>query len=332
MMFDMNFFRNKKILITGASGLIGSRLRHRFFLEDCHLVCQSMRNVPKNEKNKKCNEQWYQASLDSPFFWEKLLYDFEPDIIFNLAAQTSHYECNKNISKAFEINTLPLANLIETLRQKKIFPTLINVGTATQVGLKLKLPVSENAKDNPLTIYDISKLASEHLTNFYANLEGGSGCTMRLCNVYGFSSEKQHSDRGVLNKFIWQSLNSENIKIYGDGNFIRDYVYVEDVIDAFIKVAQNSNIISGKTYLVGSGVRSTLIEAAKLVLELAHKNHGSKSVIEHISPISDLSTIDFRDFIADVSLISGDINWVAKTTLRSGLEKTMLSVLRGSAI
>jgi UDP-glucose 4-epimerase len=318
----LGFFENKKILITGASGLIGSSLRSRLNGVKCELLCHTRKNKRTNFKNGRSVETWKMLPLGIPSFWPQLLDEFEPDIIFHLAAQTSHYEANANISKSVILNTLPIATLIDYLNQRKIFPTLITAGTATQVGLSENLPVSEKEKDLPTTIYDITKLSAELLTSFYSSLEGNSGCTLRLCNVFGYSENMQHTDRGVLNKFITKALNSEKIEIYGHGNYLRDYVYINDVIDAFLMAAENPKSVSGKAYLVGSGIKTSLLEVAQIIVSLANKTYDSKTSIEH-KIIKNENSIDFRNFVADTRLIKNDIGWVAKTKLDEGIAETM---------
>ncbi|MBI3366412.1 GDP-mannose 4,6-dehydratase, partial [Candidatus Roizmanbacteria bacterium] len=131
------------------------------------------------------------------------------------------------------------------------------------------------------------------------------------------------SDRGIVNLMIKKALNDEPITIYGNGEFIRDYLYIDDVMRAFIKAGENIKKTKGNYYVIGTGVGHTILEMATTIKEEISKKIGKKVKIMFVPFPKDTSRIEYRNFVADTSRFMRDTGWSAKISLRRGIKKTI---------
>lgn len=317
-----SYFKGKRILITGASGYIASNLIHSLKNIDCTLVRLDRRTPPPVYPGRAEIVDITGNIQDSRVF-EPALRDV--DIVFHLAGQTSLYSAEKKPLDDLKVNVVPMLNLLETCREIGRQPTIIFAGTATEVGIPSSLPVNETHRDCPISIYDIHKLMAENYLIYYAQKEIVRGAALRLANVYGPGPESSSADRGVLNMMIRRALADEPLNIYGTGEYLRDYIYVEDVVQAFVEAAVHIDRVSGKYFVIGSGEGKTLKEAVKLVAERAALKTGKKVPIKHIDPPSPLHPIEFRNFIADPQRFIQAAGFKIKYSLIEGIDRTISS-------
>src|SRR5690606_17005384 len=122
--------------------------------------------------------------------------------------------------------------------------------------------------DLPITAYDVHKLHAEQLM-LLAHRQGQLGaCSLRLPNVYG-PGPRGADDRGILNLMIRRAMRGEDLTIWGDGNFVRDYVFVDDVVDAFVAALRHAASTDGRRFVIGSGQGHTIAEAFREVAAIA---------------------------------------------------------------
>src|SRR6185369_8459534 len=193
------------------------------------------------------------------------------DIVFHCAAQTSIYIAEQDLLADLNINVVPMVHLLETCREKGIRPTILFSGTVTETGLPSILPVNEEHVDHPITVYDLHKWIAENYLLHYARSSLVRGAVLRLANVYGPGPKSSSADRGVLNMMIRKALKGEPLTIYGEGNFLRDYIYIEDVASAFLEAAANIDELNGHYFIIGSGTGSTIADAIHLVADLVKR-------------------------------------------------------------
>jgi len=319
----LKFYENKKILITGASGYVAWSLIKQLVKFDCTLICFS-RDAKKIEKQKgNANFQFIEGNYQDQVTFQKAVKN--SDIIFHLASQTSVYDAEKDPLADYEANVRPMQLLLEACRINNNCPIIIFSGTSTQCGMPREFPIDENVIDNPITTYDFHKLQAERWLKFYTNQGWVKGVSLRLTNVYGPGPKTSSADRGILNLMIQKALRGEELTVYGTGKYIRDYVYIQDVISAFLSAPFYIKDLIGKHFVLGSGEGKTINDAIHLVGKLVSQKTGKQVVVKYVKLPSDLLQIEFRDFVSDISGFSLCTKWKPKYTLRKGIGVTITS-------
>ncbi len=301
----MNYFSNKNILITGANGYIGSSVAKALASKARHLTLFTRQSGDIADKN----------------IWKPLLKNV--DIVFHFAAQTSSQFANNNPHQDLETNVLPIVNLIETCVKYNYSPDIVFSGAVTEVGFTNKGLVNENRNDLPITIYDIHKLTAEKYLQYYSSQLGKRAVVLRLPNIYGPGPSSSKPDRGITNMMIKKAIKGESLTVYGDGSYVRDYLYIDDVVDAFLKAAVTIGKTKGNYYVLGTRVGHTILEMATMIKEEAEKMNGKKIKILFAPFPEETSPIEYRNFIADPSRFRKDTGWSAKILLREGIKKTV---------
>jgi len=312
---------NKRVLVTGASGYLASNLVAALADIDCTVVRFSRQAdlVPVRGAARIVD---LQGDVRDPAVWDRVTEAF--DIVYHLAAQTSVYLAEKDVLADLKANVFPLLSLFDHCRTKGQKPHIVFAGTATEVGLPECLPVDESHVDRPVTIYDVHKLMAEEYLKLCTRLGIVTGCVLRLTNVFGPGPKSSSSDRGVLNMMIRRALAGQTLTVYGDGDWLRDFIYVDDVVAAFLKAGAGPDSVNGCHFVVGSGVGHTVNEMIELTAHRVATRTGQPTVaIEHTPPPEGLSPIEQRNFVADSSLFSQQTGWRATASLEQGIDRTV---------
>lgn len=196
-------------------------------------------------------------------------------------------------------------------------------GTATEVGIPKSLPVNETQEDYPVTIYDLHKLMAENYLKYYSRQGIVQGTVLRLTNVYGPGPKSSSADRGVINMMMYKALAGEPLTVYGKGDNLRDYVYVKDVVSAFLRATIHMEQLNGKHFVLGSGKGHTIAQAINLVADRVALKTGQRVSVKHIEPPSFQSPIEGRNFIADTRQFTLATGWQAHYPLKDGIDQTL---------
>jgi UDP-glucose 4-epimerase len=314
------FYRGRRVMITGGLGFIGSNLAHRLVaLEATVLLVDSLipdyggnlANIAGIEGQVRVNV----ADVRQQSTMNYLVRDHE--VIFNLAGQVSHIDSMQDPYTDLEINCRSQLSILEACRRYNPAVKVVFAGTRQVYGRPDSLPVGENHLVRPTDVNGINKAAGEYYHLVYNNVFGVRACSLRLTNVYGPRQLLKHNRQGFLAWFIRQALEDREIHVYGDGRQIRDFVYVDDCADAFLRAAADE-ASNGQVFNIGGAEPIAHRDLVELLIGIA--GTGRYRFVEWPP---DRKAIDIGDFYADSTLAARTLGWTPTTTLRDGLAATV---------
>jgi|688.fasta_scaffold208861_2 UDP-glucose 4-epimerase len=305
-----------RALVTGASGNIGSKLT-RTLIENGWEVYALSRHSSLFEENgvSTIKVDWNQPiEFDCP----------NVSHVFHLASQTSAYIARENVYNDLKRNVLGTVAILESIKRGKISPHFIQAGSMTEFGLNDQLKLDEAAPLNPSTFYDSAKISSQLYADQFAR-EGwlASSVTLRLSNVYGNITNNDNKHRGFLDKSISNALNSNPIKYFGSGEYIRDFVHVSDIVKAFLCAGENIDSLTEKKYNIGTGIGTTLLGALMNIASEVRMQSGIKVNLEKQEFPSDAYAIEKRNQIANSDLFTRRTGWAPTIKLENGIKQSV---------
>jgi nucleoside-diphosphate-sugar epimerase len=311
---------NIKVLVTGASGQIGSRLARKLVQHGADVYALSSINSFENEPRiKYIRKNWGES------FVEEIP---EIELVFHLASQTSAYIARASVSKDIQTNLLDTIHLIERLSHQARPPALIYAGSMTEYGMGQARAINEKYEIDPQTFYDVGKIASEMYLEQYVR-EGllRSCITLRLANIYGAKQVLNGNGRGFLDRSIKNAIEGKNIEMFGDGNYLRDYLYIEDAVKAFYSAGKIASKVDIEVFNIGTGQGTLLKTALQQIVDGANKLTGKKSRIVEIEYPATAYNIEKRDSISDPSSFMAQTGWVPSIELREGVRRCLMQAL-----
>lgn len=314
------FFKNKNVLITGGLGFLGSNLAIRLAKFGCNITLAdsmlpmyggNLFNIEKI-KDKVIVEYSDVRDQNSMNYIVR-----DKDLIFHFAGQVSHVESLTNPFPDIDINITGTTVLLEACKKYNSKAAIIYSGTRGQYGKSTILPVNEHTPSCPIALHEITKLTAELIFKAYKSTAGIDSVLLRLTNLYGPRSQMKHSKFGVLNWMIRQALDKETLKIFGDGKVIRDFLYIDDAIDAVLLLTFNKNCYN-EVFNIGSGIPVNIIDVVKAIVKTAKRGKYK------FAPYSSERKIqEPGNYYSDISKIKSYIDWHPKISLEEGIEKTV---------
>jgi len=315
--------KGRTIAVTGASGYIGDALVKAMAGTELTLIRISRHQDRLAPLAGATRHHDVCGDVSEPAFWRNLFDSFEIDTMFHLAGQTSAYAAKADPGKDFAANVAPMIGILEACESRPVTTAVIFAGAATQVGVTTSGPVDESPADCPDTIYDLHKLVAERHLREAVGRRSVEGGTLRLANVYGPGGQSASDDRGILNRMVRLALDGEAITVFGDGAQIRDYVYLDDVLNAFVVAAARPGELMGRHFLIGSGTPYSIADAFHMVARQVAAATGHEVPVESRPWPDEALPIEFRNFFADVSAFEGATGWRPAVGLQEGIDRTI---------
>ena len=182
---------------------------------------------------------------------------------------------------------------------------------------KNKELIDENCEDNPISIYDLSKLYFEKIFKYFLKESDIKFVSLRLSNIYGFNSTNKQKNRGFLNKMIHNCIYKKKINIYGTGNNLRNYLYIDDLVDALLITAKKIKKLKSREFLLCNEMSHSFNEVVKII----SANLNRKIKIQNKKYSSKIHPIEKRSFIGNNSLFKKKTGWKPLIKLNVGIDK-----------
>jgi len=315
-----DFYRNRPVMITGGLGFIGSNLARRLVElgADVLLVDSlipdyggNLFNIDGIEDRVRVNVADVRQSTTMNYLVRGR------DVIFNLAGQVSHIDSMRDPSTDLEINCRSQLTLLEACRWHNPDTKVVYASTRQIYGRPDRLPVDETQLVRPTDINGINKAAGEQYHLVYNDVFGVRACSLRLTNIYGPRQLIKHNRQGFIGWFIRLALEDQEIQVFGDGSQIRDFVYVDDAADAFLR-AGATNRVNGLALNVGGHEHLAHKELVETLLRVS----GTGSV-RYVEWPEDKKKIDIGSFYSDSTRFRATTGWQSEVDIREGLARTM---------
>jgi UDP-glucose 4-epimerase len=305
----MDQLEAKRIFVTGGAGFIGSHLCKKLSDSTRKLTVYDNLSSGKIENVKHLPKVRFVKGdiLDL----KKLGSQEKADLIVHLAAQVVVPYSMENPVEDFETNARGTLNVLEKARKDDA--RVVFTSSAAVYGNPTKLPTPEEYGFNPTSCYGLSKVVGEEYCNMYSKQYGLNITILRLANAYG---PRCH---GVISDFLDKlNRNPEKLEIIGTGLQSRDFVHVSDVVEAF-KLAAVSQEAIGKTYNIGFGATTKIIDLAKIILKIMNLSEKTAITTTNVPWKGDINTIWF-----DVNKVKKELKWTPKIRLEDNLRELVL--------
>lgn len=314
-----DFFRDKRCLITGGLGFIGSNLALRLVEYGARvtLVDSLVPEYGGNPFNVEAIKDRVNINIsDVRDRWSLEHLMKEQDLLFNLAGQTSHLDSMHNPFHDLEINCRAQLSILEACREVNPNIKIVFASTRQFYGKPDYLPVDENHLKRPVDVNGVNKMAGEWYHILYNNVYNLRSCALRLTNTYGPRMRIKDARQTFLGIWIRRAIEGLPFEVWG-GEQLRDFTYVDDCIEAMLICAQSEES-NGEIYNLGGANVLSLLQLADLVVEA---NGGGSYEIKEFPP--ERKKIDIGDYYCDWTKIRDELGWLPRTDEREGLRITL---------
>ena len=316
----LSFLPTLNVLIAGGLGFIGSNLARRLVGEGHNIVLVdnlnpqyggNLANIADIRNRVTINI----SDIRDPFATNELLKNI--DLIFSLAGQTSHVESMKDPFTDLDINAKSQLSLLESVRMVCPEAIVVHASTRQIYGRPKYLPVDEAHPIRPIDVNGVSKAAGEQFHMLYHDVYGVRTTTLRLTNTYGPGMRIKDNRQGFLGGWIRNLLTGNPIKVFGDGKQLRDFNYIDDVVDALVRAAR-SPASYGKLFNLG---HDEVVDLANLADQMVAAKPGASWQTVPFPP--ERKSIDIGSYYGNYSLAYKLLGWQPQVLLASGLERTL---------
>ncbi|WP_314037146.1 SDR family NAD(P)-dependent oxidoreductase [Dietzia sp. CH92] len=306
-----------RALVTGGAGFIGSTLVDRLLGEghDVTVVDNLSRGRLENlaaARESGDRFEFHQLDLTDPAV-EDVVTRSRPEVVFHLAAQIDVRLSVEDPVYDAEVNVVGTVRLAEAARKAGVRRIVFTSSGGSIYGPVTELPVAETRPVDPLSPYAAGKVAGEIYLEMFSRLYGIEWAGVAPANVYG-PRQDPHGEAGVVAIFSQRLLAGQPTRVFGDGGNTRDYVFVDDVVDAFVRAAEVP-AAAGLRFNVGTGVETTDRGLHTLVAEAAGAPDDPEYAPARLG--------DVARSALDAGRAAEVLGWVPKVTIREGVARTV---------
>jgi CDP-glucose 4,6-dehydratase len=316
---NSTFWRERPVLVTGATGLLGSWLTKALVERGAFVVALIRDWLPENELFRSGmlgRVSVVRGDVCRQDTVERALGEYEIDTVFHLAAQTIVGIANRNPISTFESNIRGTWSVLEACRRSPTVQQIVIASSDKAYGSHERLPYSEDAALQGRHPYDVSKSCADLIAQSYAKTYGLPVCVTRCGNLYGGGDLNWNR---IVPGTIRSALAGERPVIRSDGSYIRDYFYVEDGALAYLMLAEQlaaSRELAGEAFNFSNEIQVTVLEVARLILRLSGREDLELEVLGEAQH-------EIAHQYLDASKARETLSWRPKFTLEAGLAKTM---------
>ena len=316
----MDEYRGKKVLITGGLGFLGSNLAIRLvqygasvtLLDSMHPTCGAnyfnidpIKNDVEVIKGDSCS-----LDLVSQIVRRKAF-------VFSLAGHVSHIESMQDPFEDLHMNTVAPLTILEACKRENREARVVYSGTRQSYGRPDTVPLVETQLLKPVDVNGVNKMAGEWFHMVYHGAYGIPAVSLRLINTYGPRQLVKHSRQGFVGWFIKQAIDGEEIQVFGDGQQVRGFNYVDDVVDALL-IAGIHEKVKGDYFNLGGERAVALEEFVKLLLKAVGR--GSYRIVPFPG---DKKSIDVGSVYSSAAKFNFATGWRARVPIEEGLVRTV---------
>jgi UDP-glucose 4-epimerase len=315
-----SFYRGTAVLVTGGLGFIGSNLARR--LHGLGARVTVLDNLNPGQGGNRANLADLREAIEIVVAdqGDRSVVDGlvrERSVVFNLAGRSAHTDSMRDpLGDLYANCTIHLA-LLEAMRAHNPGGKVVYAGTRSQYGRTKGVPVREDHPQVSTDINGANKAAGERYHLIYFAAHGLRTCSLRLTNTYGPRQLMAHGRQGFFNWFIRRAMDGDDLLVYGDGSQLRDMIYVDDVVDAFL-IAGMEPAADGLAFNIGSGAGVSVRRLAELAV--ATTGRGCVRLVEYPS---DWRPVEVGDFVADITLARERLGWQPAVSLDEGIARTV---------
>jgi UDP-glucose 4-epimerase len=305
----------QRVAVLGASGFIGSHLVDALLARGCHVraLCRSFPGLICPEVLAHPQLDHRQLDFNNPVGLQELLAGVE--VCFHLISTTLPASSNLDPGHDVQTNLGSTIQLLEAARQVGVRRIVFTSSGGTVYGQPATIPIPEDHPNNPTCSYGITKLAIEKYLALYRTLYGLESVVLRVANPYG-DRQRQAAAQGVIAVFLGRALRHEPIEIWGDGNVVRDYVYVGDVASALLSAADYQGY--HHIFNIGSGHGLSLNQ----LIHAVEKELGRPVRANHQPGRG----FDVPVNVLDISLAASELGWFPQVPFSEGLARLRVSL------
>ena len=240
------------------------------------------------------------------------------DFLFNFAGLSGAVASNQQPLDDLDVNGGGVLTVLEVCRELNSQVRIIFPGTRLQYGVPQYLPVDEQHPMQPVAIYGVHKLLGEMYHLLYQRNYGLRATVLRISNPYGFSlHQPETAGYNIASRFIRAALEDRPLRVFGTGQQLRDYIHVDDVVEAVLRTAGCAETI-GQAYNLGLGIPARLIDLAETIVQMVGRGR-----IEHVDWPPNFSLVETGDFSCTIEKLALALRWRPQIQLQEGIRRSL---------